>query len=103
MTFEALTMFNAIGVNTSFLIIENPTVSGTSPTPLVAGNQIKVVFNNDSTTKISILSIADTSAVFVCEDGTQWEMTPPTGSDLPTFVRADWAHRQKWIVRSKLL
>ncbi len=102
MGFEALTLYNAIGVNTAFLIIENPTVPGTTPRSLSVGDHIKVVFNDDSTTKIAIVSITGSSAVFVCEDETHWEMTPPTSQDFRPLIHADWAHRQEWIVRSRL-
>ena len=47
MGFEALTLYNAIGVNTAFLIIENPTVPGTTPRSLSVGDHIKVVFNDE--------------------------------------------------------
>jgi hypothetical protein len=103
MGFEALTIYDTIGVNTSFLIIEVPTVAGSSPKSLNAGDIVKVAFQDSSPMDISIVSITDRSAIFRCEDGTRWEMTPPTNADLiPLFPRADWAHQQKWIVRSKV-
>lgn len=103
MGWRAETIYNAIAPGTSFLIIEDPTVSGMPPKQLTAGAEILVTFGSGKTELIKVIAIDEDGADIRSTSGA-WRMTPRTTSDpLPPYViRADWANRQGWIVRDAI-
>ena len=81
MGWKAETIYDVVAVGTTFLIIEDPTISGVPPKKLSAGTEILVMFGSAKPERIKVINIDDDGADIQSSSGV-WRMTARAGTIL---------------------